>query len=89
MLLVVGDVDLASLPRFASEVSQLEGDTTVDLTGVDWFDPVCLGVLFAAALRVRRSGHGIDVVASERVRALLGELRLDEVIDVASERRDP
>lgn len=77
---VVGDVDVATLPRFAAEIATLEGDTTIDLTGVDWFDPICLGVLVASALKVRRAGHEIRVVASQTVGDLLEESRLNEVI---------
>lgn len=87
MVTVIGDVDLASLPRLASALGDLgdsrpNGDVTLDLRGVDYIDPVCLGALVAADLRVRRAGGVMTVLARGAVRALLDETRLSEIITV-------
>ncbi|MEZ5237745.1 MAG: STAS domain-containing protein [Microthrixaceae bacterium] len=79
---VVGDVDLASLPRFAEALSATRGPTTIDLTGVDFFDPVCLGVLVAADLRSRREGTALGVIVGAAVGSLLAEARLEGILKV-------
>ncbi|MCO5318630.1 MAG: STAS domain-containing protein [Microthrixaceae bacterium] len=79
---VVGDVDLASLPQLASRLASLDGPVRLELGSVDFFDPVCLGVLVAADLRARRHGSALEVVVSRRLGELLAETRLDEVLAV-------
>lgn len=79
---VVGDVDLATMPRLVEAVSAATGELVIDLSGVDWFDPVCSGVLVAADLRGRRSGSPVTVVASPAVTSLLAETQLDLVLTV-------
>lgn len=84
---VIGDVDLASLPSLATALGDLggldpRGRVTLDLRGVDYIDPVCLGALVAAELRVRRAGGVMSVRATDAVRALLVETRLSEIMDV-------
>jgi anti-anti-sigma factor len=82
---VVGDVDLASLPRLASALERTETPVrTIDLRSVDWFDPLCTGVLVAAALRTRRQGGSLLVVATGAVAEMLAETRLDSVLSVES-----
>lgn len=88
VLSVVGDVDLATLPELAAAITELlgpgrVGSVTLDLAGVDYIDPVCLGVLVNAGLRSRRAGGDLTVVASGPVRELLAETRLDEILAVA------
>ncbi len=83
---VIGDVDLATLPRLCSALDGL--DTTrcvVDLRSVDWIDPVCLGALIAMSLRTSRSGGELTVVASGSVRDLLAESGLDRVLQVSAD----
>lgn len=80
---VVGDVDLATLPRLWPRVELLDGDrVAVDLMSVDWFDPVCLGVLLAAGVRARRRRARLVVVAVGAVGALLAEAGVDQVLEV-------
>ncbi len=79
---VVGDVDLASLPELATALMASTGDVVVDLSGVDYVDPVCLGALIAMDLRVRRGGGHLTVRASSGVGSLLEESRLNEILDV-------
>jgi anti-anti-sigma factor len=84
---VVGDLDLASLPRLATALGDLggsrpDGAVTLDLEGVDYMDPVCLGALVAADLRVRRAGGVMTVRAGEPILALLAETRLNRILTV-------
>ena len=82
---VVGDVDLASLPRLASALERAPAPVlVVDLRSVDWFDPLCTGVLVAADLRTRRQGASLQVRATGSVAEMLAETRLDSVIGVES-----
>lgn len=105
MVTVIGDVDLASLPRLAATLEDLgtgepaatapgpgrpESDAArtavriVDLRSVDWFDPMCLGVLLSADLRARRQGASLVVRATGAVAGLLEETRLDSVLEIES-----
>lgn len=84
---VIGDVDLASLPGLATALGDLGdlgpgGEVMLDLGGVDYFDPVCLGALVAADLRVRRVGGVMTVLARDAVRDLLIETRMSEIMRV-------
>lgn len=89
-LRVVGDVDLASLPTLQSAVASLEGSgAVIDLSSVDFFDPVCLGVLLAADLRARRRGASVEVVADGNVARLMADTRLDEILAVSPPGRRP
>jgi anti-anti-sigma factor len=82
---VVGDVDLASLPRLASALEREPAAVlTIDLRSVDWFDPLCTGVLVAADARARRQGGSLKVRATGTVSDMLAETRLDSVLDVES-----
>lgn len=84
---VVGDVDLTSLPRLAAALSDLgasgsSAEVTLDLSGVDYVDPVCLGVLLLADLRVRRAGGRMTVLVTPAVRAMLAETRVSEILAI-------
>jgi anti-anti-sigma regulatory factor len=82
---VVGDVDLSSLTRLLPPVGRLDGPrVAIDLTSVDFLDPVCLGVLVAAGLRARRRSARLVVVAAGDTAALLTESRIDQVVDVVA-----
>ncbi len=82
---VVGDVDLATLPRLAAVLDGVAtSERIVDLRSVDWFDPLCLGVLLSADLRARRQGGSLVVRATGQVAELLAEARLDSVLQVDS-----
>lgn len=91
MVSVLGDLDLAALPRLTEELGHLRdtGKVTLDLEGVDYLDPVCLGALLAAELRTRRAGGSLDVLAGPEVRRLLRETRLDEIIEVRAAGEGP
>jgi anti-anti-sigma factor len=80
---VIGDVDLATLTRLWPPVAALDGDrVAIDLTGVDFLDPVCLGVLVAANLRARRRGARLVVMCTTETARLLGEAGLDQAVEV-------
>ena len=80
---VIGDVDLATLPRMAAALDGATAEVVeVDLRSVDWFDPLCLGVLIAADLRVRRRGGALVVRADGQVADMLAESRVDTVLTV-------
>ena len=82
---VVGDVDVASLPRLASALERAPAPVlAIDLRSVDWFDPLCIGVLVAADLRTRRQGESLQVRATGSVAEMLAETRLDSVLGVES-----
>jgi anti-sigma B factor antagonist len=83
---VVGDVDLATLPQLQTALERLDGpEVAIDLRSVDWIDPICLGVLLAAALRARRRDGTLTVVAVDAVAELLAEIGLDRLITVVGE----
>lgn len=81
---VLGDLDLASLPRLSEGLNGLaeSAEVTLDLGGVDYLDPLCLGALLAAELRIRRAGGSFAILAGGEVHALLCETRLDRILDV-------
>ncbi|MBM3661802.1 MAG: STAS domain-containing protein [Actinobacteria bacterium] len=80
-LVVVGDVDLATLPALRAGIDSADTrDVVVDLTSVGAIDPVALGPLLMVALRcTRRSGRFVVACPDGPARDLLGELRLDAV----------
>ena len=84
LVTLVGDVDLATMPEVSAGLSGISGHTTIDLSGVDYFDPVCMGVLIAADLKARRSGGRLNVTASSAVFDLLAESRLVEILEVSA-----
>lgn len=87
---VVGEVDLATAPRFRSELlggaaAVAAGEHTglaVDLTDCALIDSVGLGVLVGAARRARSTGAAFAVAAGPSVRTTFSRTRLDEIIDV-------
>lgn len=83
VLSVVGDVDLATLPRLWAAIEPLSAPrVSVDLRSVTWFDPVCSGALVAGAQRARRRAGRFVVLADSSVANLLADTRLDQVVDV-------
>ncbi len=81
---VVGDVDLSALPRLMAALDAVhDGPLHVDLRSVDWFDPVCLGVLLAADRKARRRGATMTVTASGAAADLLGECGLDRILEIS------
>lgn len=81
---VVGDVDLSSLPTLRQVLDRPDRpDVAVDLSGVDYLDPVTLGVLLAGSLRAGRSGGRFAVISPPGpVRDLLAETGVDRIVDV-------
>ena len=68
LLSVTGSVDELSGPTFRSDLEkatdQFARDTTVDLTGVDFFPSLAVGVLAVALKNARNAGHTLEVVAA-------------------------
>lgn len=81
---VVGDVDLATLPTLRSELDRAESSkVALDLSSVDLFDPLGFGVVLAGALRARRRGAVLVVVAPPgRPRELFAEALVDQIVTV-------
>ena len=81
---VVGEIDLATLTTLRQELIRAEGPcVALDLSSVDYVDPVTLGVVIAGALRVDRRGGRFTVVCPPGgVRDLLAETRIDQILDV-------
>lgn len=84
VLAVVGDMDLATLPSLRQELERLDtGWTAVDLSGVDYIDPVSLGVILTGSLRAKRRGGRFAVVCpAGSGRDLLRESAVDRIVDV-------
>jgi anti-anti-sigma factor len=68
LLSVTGSVDELSGPAFRSDLEKATDhfarDATVDLTGVDFFPSLAVGVLAVALKNARNAGHTLDVVAA-------------------------
>lgn len=90
VLAVVGDVDLATVPRLHDALTRLVGDhpggcVAIDLDGVGVLDDSGLGVVLGAAGRARESGGDLVVICSDaRLRARLSLTGLDRAITVRS-----
>ena len=67
LMTVTGSVDELSGPTFRNDLEKYsEGfsrDLTVDLSGVDFFPSLAIGVLAVATKNARNAGHSLDVVA--------------------------
>lgn len=68
-LLVVGDIDLGTIPYFAQVIFKTIDDhpgqhVALDLDGVGTLDDVGLGIILGAAGRVRAHGAELIVIAS-------------------------
>ena len=85
---VVGEIDLATVPRLRDALAQAiidepDGPLLVDLDGVTVLDDSGLGVLLGAAATTRRHGREMVIVCSApRLVEQLRETRLDRAIDV-------
>ncbi|MBX3285094.1 MAG: STAS domain-containing protein [Actinobacteria bacterium] len=70
VLLVGGEVDVATAPRLREQLIKLVNDQrfqiVVDLGGVDFIDSTGLGVLIGALKRVRTQGGELALVCTER-----------------------
>lgn len=90
MVAVVGDVDLATMPSLSSHLGAAEASAlALDISGVDHFDPLCFGVVVAAALKAKRREGKFGVVCPPgRPRELFAETGLDQIIAVLNDRSD-
>ena len=84
VLSVVGDLDLAGLPRFRSAggplVNESEPRIVVDMTAIDLLDSSGLGALLGFRRRVHRNGGEVRLVAPDNnVSALLRSVGFDRV----------
>ena len=90
VLIVSGDVDLPTVPRFNEHLIKLvadaPGDTVVvDIDGADAFDDAALGLILGAAGRARSLGGDVVVVATgERMRQRLSENGFERAVTVAA-----
>lgn len=88
VLMVSGDIDLPSLPRFTDSLVRLVTDapgrtTVVDLDGSGIVDDAALGLLLGAAGRARTGGGDLVVVSTEqRLRSRLAETGFDRAVTV-------
>ncbi|MGB3411954.1 MAG: STAS domain-containing protein [Microthrixaceae bacterium] len=87
---VVGDVDLATMPSLSTHLGAAEASAlALDISGVDHFDPLCFGVVVAAALRAkRRQGKFCVVCPPGRPRELFAESGLDKIVAVVAARSE-
>jgi anti-anti-sigma factor len=89
VLVVTGDVDLVSLPRFNDAllrfIGEFPGDTiAIDLDGAGLIEDAALGLLLGTAGRARSAEGDLVVVATEtRLRARLAITGFDRAITVA------
>jgi anti-sigma B factor antagonist len=70
VLALLGEADLATLPRLVERVQRFASEHAgehgvVDLDGLSHLEPVALGVLIGARLQLRASGGELDVVCTE------------------------
>ena len=88
VLVVSGDLDIVSIPRFNDALSRLTADgrgatVVVDLDGAGLIDDAGLGLLLGAAGRARSSAGDVVVVCTEpRLRQRLAETGFDRAINV-------
>lgn len=84
VLSVLGDVDLATLPELANRITRVDADELViDLSSVDYFDPLCLGVLITAQRTSHRRGRVLAVVSpTGPTRAMLDECRMERLLTI-------
>ena len=90
VLAVVGEIDLATMPLLRQELDRVDADAVaLDLGGVDYVDPVSLGVIVSGSLRARRRGGRFAVVCPPGpARDLLAESGLDRIVTVVDASSD-
>lgn len=90
VLVLSGDVDLTTLPRFNDALSRLLADgigetLVVDLDGAGLIEDAGLGLLLGAAGRARATGGDFIVVCTEpRLRQRLTDTGFDRAITVSA-----
>lgn len=87
VLSIVGDVDLATLPELANRIARVdEGGLVIDLGSVDYFDPLCLGVLVQAQRTSRRRLANLTVVSpAGRTRTMLDECAMGALLRIVDD----
>ena len=81
-LSVVGECDLATVPRFRNEIvraSRSCASLVIDLSGLEFIDSIGLGVLIGAR---RRVDNLVVVCPSGRVRDVLAATSVDRILDI-------
>lgn len=93
LVVVAGEIDLATMPRFRDGITAALAaappscrQVVVDLDAVGVLEPVAMGVLLEARLRVHDRGAVLVLlVTSERLRRLLDRTGLAAAIPVVAE----
>lgn len=85
---IVGDLDLSTLVRFRSEILQAMDQSgpslIIDMSGVDVFEPVVLGVVFEAVKRsAAREGSVVLVQPNDRILSDLRATGVDRILEIA------
>jgi anti-sigma B factor antagonist len=93
VLLVSGEIDVASAPEFHASLSDLIGQGTeiviVDLSQVSFIDSTGLGVLVGAEKQMRDAGQALRLVVTQpQILRLLELTGLDQVFTVLSNGND-
>ena len=88
VLMVTGDIDIVSMPRFNDALSRLVTDgkgttVVVDLDGAGLVDDAGFGLLLGAAGRARTADGDLVVVSTEaRLRQRLSDTGFDRAVTV-------
>ena len=91
VLVVRGEVDVATAPRFRQSIVELSGEGSkwaiVDLEGVDFLDSTGLGVLVSGLKRFRTLGGDLLLICTQRRILRVFEItRLDRAFSVFASR---
>ena len=88
VLMVAGDIDIVSIPRFNDALNRLVSDgrgstVVVDLDGSGLVDDAGFGLLLGAAGRARNGGGNVVVVSTDaRLRQRLSDTGFDRAVTV-------
>ncbi len=85
---IVGDLDLSTLVRFRSEILQAIDQSgpslIIDMSSVDVFEPVVLGVVLEAVKRsAARKGSVVLVRPNDRILSDLQATGVDRILEIA------
>ena len=92
-----GDADLSAAPSlqqvFSRAVAMAADSATtlvIDLDGVLVLDDTAVGLIVGTAAGARRAGLDIELISTDpRLRARLAETRIDQIVTVRDQRRQP
>jgi anti-anti-sigma factor len=88
VLMVSGDIELGSLPRFNDALSRLVTDdaghvVVVDIDGTGVIEDAALGLILGAAGRARAAGGDIEIVCTDaRLRQRFAENGFDRAVTI-------